>query len=125
MIRFKQRGNFNNIDRFLAKMKRGDLFKSLEKYGRIGVSALSASTPVRSGKTASSWDYEVRITRSSASINWTNSNINDGVNIAVIIQYGHGTGTGGYVQGIDYINPAMQPTFQQIADAVWKEVTSA
>lgn len=125
MIRFKQRGNFNNIDRFLAKMKRGDLFKSLEKYGRIGVSALSASTPVRSGKTASSWDYEVRITGSSASIYWTNSNINDGVNIAVIIQYGHGTGTGGYVQGMDYINPAMQPTFQQIADAVWKEVTSA
>lgn len=122
-IRFKHRGNFNKVDKFLAKMKRGDLFKKLNEYGRYGVTALSAATPIRTGKTASSWDYEVRVTGSSASIHWTNSNVNSGVNIAVIIQYGHGTGTGGYVQGIDYINPAMRPTFEKIADLVWKEVT--
>lgn len=124
-IRIRQRGDFNNIDRFLAKMKRGGMNRKLNECGRLGVQALSANTPVRTGKTASLWDYDIRITSESAAIHWTNANVNSGVNIAVIIQYGHGTGTGGYVQGIDYINPAMRPVFDKIADIIWKEVTSA
>lgn len=90
----------------------------------MGVKALSEATPVLSGKTASSWGYQISKGHGSFSIHWTNSNINDGVPIAVIIQYGHGTGWGGYVQGIDYINPALRPVFQDIADQVWKEVTA-
>lgn len=106
-------------------MKRGKLYASLKNYGDLGVAALSNNTPVRTGKTSESWGYDISITFDSVSIYWTNSNVNNGVNIAVIIQYGHGTGTGGYVRGLDYINPAMRPVFQDIADGIWKEVTSA
>lgn len=123
MIRVTHKGDFKKTERFLKRAKDLEAFKILEKYAKAGVDALSSSTPVRSGKTASSWDYEVHASKNSYEIVWTNSNINKGVNIAVIIQLGHGTGTGGYVQGIDYINPAMKPVFDQIADGVWKEVT--
>lgn len=124
MIKFKQRGNFNNTERFFKKAQKMDFFKNLEKYARAGVAALASATPVDSGNTANSWDYEIVKEKGHISIYWTNSNINDGVPIAVILQYGHGTNGGGYVQGRDYINPAIQPIFDQIADAAWKEVTS-
>lgn len=124
MIKFKQRGNFNNTERFFKRAQKMDFFKNLEKYARAGVAALASATPVDSGNTANSWDYEIVKEKGHISIYWTNSNINDGVPIAVILQYGHGTNGGGYVQGRDYINPAIQPIFDQIADAAWKEVTS-
>ena len=124
MIKFKQRGNFNNTERFFKRAQKMDFFKNLEKYARAGVAALASATPVDSGNTANSWDYEIVKEKGHISIYWTNSNINDGVPIAVILQYGHGTNGGGYVEGRDYINPAIQPIFDQIADAAWKEVTS-
>lgn len=125
MIRYVVKGNWDNIEKFLKKSNRLDLRRQLDKYGRAGVEALSNATPVDTGKTASSWDYEIEDGNGQVSIVWTNSNVNQHVNIAIIIQYGHGTGTGGYVQGIDYINPAMKPVFDELADAVWKEVTSS
>lgn len=124
-IRIKQKGDFRKTIKFCKKISRGDYLRILDKYGQLGVNALSAATPKDTGLTASSWSYDVRRTRDSATISWTNSNINDGVKIAVILQYGHGTNNGGYVQGVDYINPALRPIFDKIADAVWKEVTSA
>lgn len=111
--------------KFLTSMKSKKYLSILENYGAQGVAALSAATPVDSGKTANSWSYKVDIQSDHASIYFENSNINDGVNIAVILQYGHGTGTGGYVAGRDYINPALQPVFDNIADAAWKEVQSS
>lgn len=124
MITIKQKGDFKKLDRYLERLlnviKRGEL----DKYGRMGVDALMAATPVDSGKTARSWYYEVKHTNRGASIVFRNSNVNDGVPIAIILQLGHGTGTGGYVAGRDYINPAVQPIFDQIANDAWKEVTS-
>lgn len=99
--------------------------KILQKYGQQGVAALSAATPVESGTTANSWSYEIKTSGQSATIYWSNSNVNKGVNIAVILQFGHGTGTGGYVQGRDYINPAMRPIFDKIAEEAWMEVVKA
>ena len=124
VIKFKHRGNFNNTERFFKRAQKMDFFRNLEKYAQEGVAALSSATPVDSGLTASSWDYEIIKKRGSVSIYWTNSNINAGVPIAVILQYGHGTNNGGYVQGRDYINPAIRPIFDKIADNAWKEVTS-
>ena len=125
MIRFVQKGNFNRTEKFLKKVSSKQFFRNLERYAQKGVDALASATPIDSGKTASSWNYEIRTGRNSVEIYWTNSNINKGVNIAVIIQYGHGTRNGGYVQGRDYINPAMRPIFDEIANSVWREVTSA
>lgn len=125
MIRITQSGNFDNIERFLKKTQKGNLFAGLQKYGEMGVTALANATPKETGKTAASWRYEIKNTSDSYTIEWYNTNENRGVNIAVILQYGHGTGTGGYVQGRDYINPAIKPIFEQIANAAWKEVTSA
>ncbi len=122
-ITVSQSGDFRNLEQFLKNAERGDYLKVLERFGRMGVDALSAATPIESGTTANSWSYEIVRKNGSAEIDFNNSNINKGVNIAIIIQYGHGTGTGGYVQGIDYINPALRPVFEQIADAAWKEVT--
>ena len=96
----------------------------LERYGQMGVDALSSATPVDSGVTASSWTFEIEQTSKGATISWLNSNVNQNVVIALILQYGHGTGTGGYVEGRDYINPAMRPVFDKIAEQAWKEVTS-
>ena len=106
-------------------MKRREYLNVLDEFGRDGVQALRNATPVDSGATAEAWDYEIKRTRNYTEIVWTNSNINDGVPIAVILQYGHGTGTGGYVQGRDYINPAIRPIFDKIAEKAWKVVTSA
>lgn len=125
MITFETSGSFKRTEAFLSKMRRGDLFRSMDKAARAGVSALSSATPVDSGMTAASWSYNIKISRKSAEIQWTNSNTNGGAPIAIMLQYGHGTGTGGYVRGRDYINPAMRPTFDRIAEDVWKAVTSA
>ncbi len=125
-VKITHKGDFKKTERFLNRMKKNDYIKNvLNKYGEIGVRALSNATPVDSGTTASSWDYEIIISRRSSIIYWTNNNINNGVNIAIILQYGHGTGTGGYVQGYDYINPAMKSIFDKIANEAWEEVTSA
>ena len=105
-------------------MSNKEEFKTLDRFGQAGVEALRAATPVQSGETASLWGYEIQNDGATVKIVWTNENINQGVNIAVIIQYGHGTGTGGYVQGRDYINPALRSVFDNIANEVWKEVTS-
>ena len=117
------RGNFRNTERFFNRMSKFEITSLLNKYGERGVAVLSAATPQNTGKTSESWNYEVERTGSGYSIIWTNTNINDGVNIALILQLGHGTGTGGYVTGIDYINPSLGPVFDEIADEAWQEVT--
>lgn len=124
MIRIKHKGDFRNTERFFSKAGKADPREILERYGQAGVAALSSATPVDTGATAAAWGYEIVRNADGYSIFWTNTNINEGVNIAVILQYGHGTGTGGYVEGIDYINPALRPLFDQIADEAWREVTS-
>ena len=113
-----------SVDHFLRKLLKKDWSQVLKKYAEEGIQALSAATPVDSGKTAASWGYEIEETKSGLTIYWTNSNVNKHVNIAIIIQYGHATGSGGWVEGRDYINPALQPIFDQMADALWKEVSS-
>lgn len=123
MISFRQKGDFSKLTRFLEKAKNVVRIGDLDKYGREGVAALSSATPVDSGLTASSWYYKVEHTNGSAKINFYNSNIQNGVPIAIILQYGHGTGNGGWVQGRDYINPAIQPIFDKIAENAWGEVT--
>lgn len=122
MITFKQKGDFSKTEKFLKKSLGRNYVSVLEKYGQQGVVALSASTPVRTGLTATSWSYEIIQNGSSISVIWKNSNIQKGVNIALILQYGHGTKNGGYVRGRDYINPALRPIFDKMADAAWKEV---
>lgn len=124
MITFRQKGDFSKVTRFLERAKEAVHLGDLDKYGRAGVAALASATPVDSGLTASSWSYKITNKDGSASITFTNSNIQNGVPIAIILQYGHGTGTGGWVQGRDYINPAIQPIFDQIANDAWKEVTT-
>lgn len=124
MIRFVHKGDFRHSESFFRKAQSRSYLDALTKYGELGVEALAASTPKRSGETASSWSFEIEEKGNGYALYWSNSHINKGVNIAVILQYGHGTGTGGYVQGIDYINPAIRPIFEEIADAAWKEVTS-
>ena len=125
MVSFKHRGNFSKTEQFLNKMQGRNYLNILDKYGQMGVEALAAATPVDSGKTAQSWTYEIQRTPEKTTIAWLNTNVNKGVNIAIILQYGHGTGTGGYVQGRDYINPAMRPIFDSIAAQAWKEVVEA
>lgn len=123
MISFRQKGDFSKLNRYLERVKESAKIGVLDKYGREGVAALVSATPVETGKTANSWYYEIKRQNGSVSLEFKNSNIKDGVPIAVILQYGHGTGTGGWVQGRDYINPAIQPIFDKIADSAWKEVT--
>ena len=125
MVTFKHRGNFSKTRRFLNKIQKVDYLNALDQYGQMGVQALAEATPKDSGVTAQSWTYEIERTADRTTISWLNTNENKGVNIAVILQYGHGTGTGGYVQGRDYINPAMRPVFDEIAEKAWKEVTSS
>lgn len=122
MIKFKHKGDFSKTEKFLKKSFGKDYRNVLAAYGQRGVQALSSATPFESGKTAASWSYEIIQNGSSISICWNNSNIVSGVNIAVILQYGHATRTGGWVQGRDYINPALRPIFDEIADAAWKEI---
>lgn len=123
MITFRQKGDFSKLTRFLERAKEAVHLGDLDKYGRAGVAALASATPVDSGETASSWYYEITNKNGSAVISFRNSNVQNGVPIAIILQYEHGTGTGGWVQGRDYINPAIQPIFDQIANNAWKEVT--
>lgn len=123
MVSFLSKGNTDNIERLLKRSLGRRYMSVLEKYAMQGVRALASATPVDTGLTANSWNYEIVEEEGRVSVHWTNSNINDGVNIALILQLGHGTGTGGYVQGIDYINPALRPIFDQMAEAAWKEVS--
>ena len=125
MISFRQKGDFSKLTRFLERAKNLVHLSDLDKFGREGVAALASATPVDTGKTAASWNYEVTINKESASITFNNSNIQNGVPIAIILQYGHGTRNGGWVEGRDYINPVIQPIFDKIADEAWKEVTKA
>ena len=125
LIRITSKGDFDNTFRFLKKMSNFKVNKILDKYGAMGVSALAAATPVDSGLTANSWGYEISVEKEGATIHWTNTNQNNGVYIAVILQYGHGTSTGGYVQGRDYINPAIRPVFDKIAEEAWMEVVNS
>lgn len=125
MITFRQKGDFKKLSGYLERVKEKVKLGSLDRYGSEGVRALSAATPKESGKTASSWGYRIERSDGSVSIIFTNSNINQGVPIAIILQYGHGTGTGGYVQGRDYINPAIQPVFDKMAQEAWEEVKKA
>lgn len=125
MVRLSAKGDFSKTFKFLEGTRRAlHIPTVLEKYGQMGVDALSAATPIDTGKTATSWYYEVRENSDSYQLVFLNSNINKGVSIAIILQYGHGTRNGGYVEGIDYINPALKPIFDELADKVWKEVTS-
>nr|DAQ31684.1 MAG TPA: type I neck protein [Caudoviricetes sp.] len=124
MITFRQKGDFSKLNHYFEKLKEGIKIGDLDKYGRAGVEALSNATPKDTGQTASSWYYEIKRSNGSVSIQFKNSNVHEGVPIAVILQYGHGTGTGGWVEGRDYINPAIQPIFDAIANNAWKEVTS-
>ena len=123
MITITQKGSFKNTERYLARLKTAQLFAVLNKYGSLGQNALSNATPVESGLTAASWSYTIEQRPGYYSIRWHNIHIESGVPIAVILQYGHGTGTGGYVQGRNYIMPAIRPIFDQMANEAWKEVT--
>lgn len=123
MITIRHKGDFSRTVKFLKKAERAACLKILEAYGQEGVAALASATPFDTGKTANSWYYKVEITRGSATISFLNSNIQNGVSIAIILQYGHGTRNGGWVQGRDYINPAIQPIFDKIVNNAWREVT--
>lgn len=124
-ISFGTSGSFDRTEKALRKILEMDLAKLVKSEAERGVKALAAATPKESGRAASAWGYEIRKGAKSLTIEWTNSDIENGYPVAVMIQYGHGTGSGGYVQGIDYINPAMRPIFDQIAQTVWKAVISA
>lgn len=123
MIKFKQKGDFSKLTKYLDKVKKTVNIGSLDKYGKAGVDALMSATPVNTGLTASSWYYKVENKNGVSKINFCNSNIQNGVPIAIILQYGHGTRNGGWVEGRDYINPSIQPVFDKIVDDAWKEVT--
>jgi hypothetical protein len=123
MITITQKGSFNTTERYLRRLKTAELYAVLNKYGSLGVTALSNATPVESGETAASWTYTIQQRHGYYSIRWHNTHEHQGVPIAVLLQYGHGTGTGGYVQGRDYIMPAIRPIFDQMAIEAWKEVT--
>lgn len=122
MITFKQKGDFSATTNYLKKLKQQKIYNTVVNYGDKGVAALSAATPINTGKTASSWYYKVEQNNSSIKLIFCNSNIQNSVPIAVILQYGHGTGTGGWVEGRDYINPAIQPIFDEIVNKAWEEV---
>ncbi len=125
MVSFTTSGSFSRTERFLAFIRKGDLYKNLDSQARAGVAALASATPVDSGLTAASWSYDIKISPASCQIMWKNAGTEGGFPVAIMLQYGHGTGTGGYVQGRDYINPAIRPVFDQIANNVWRAVTSA
>lgn len=124
-ITFKNRGDFSKTKRFLNFIHGQRYLNSLERYGLEGVSALSAATPIDTGKTAASWTFEIERTDTVTRIAWLNTNNTKTIPIVMLIQHGHGTGTGGFVEGRDFINPAIRPVFDKIADSVWKEVKNA
>jgi hypothetical protein len=123
MITITEKGDFSNVERYLSRLSRAEQFATLSKYGSLGVNALSNATPTDSGRTSESWSYTIEQRPGYYSIRWHNSNVRDGIPIAVLIQYGHGTGTGGYVQGRDYIMPAIRPIFDQILAEAMREVS--
>ena len=125
MIRIHSPGKFTKTMKFLNTLKDGDIYKGLDQYGKMGVDALRSATPIDTRATADAWTYNIDTARNGVTIRWNNTNENDGAKIAILLQYGHGTGTGGYVVGRDYINPAIQPIFDKIADEVWKKVRNA
>lgn len=125
LVSFSSTGNFNRMEKFLKAMAEEREFAKIEAFAARGAEALAAATPVDTGTTAASWTYEIERSGGSVTIHWINTNEVNGFNVAVGLQYGHGTGTGGYVPAIDYINPAMQPILQEAADAVWGEVERA
>lgn len=122
MIKLTSKGDFSNTLKFLNNIKTAEYKKILDKYGKMGVDRLAQATPSDTGLTANCWSYKIEHGRNRSTVVWYNTNENRGVSIAMLIQYGHGTRTGGYVQGVDYINPAMKPVFKEMADAAWKEV---
>lgn len=123
MVKVNHKGDFSKTIRFLKQASKTSQVAILERFGKEGVAALASATPVKTGKTANSWYYEIERTKDSATIRFLNSNIQNGIPIAVILQYGHGTHNGGWVEGQDYINPAIQPIFDRIANDAWREVT--
>lgn len=124
VISFRQKGDFKKFDKYLKDVRHAAKLKSVfDKYGRAGVQALSSATPIETGLAASSWYYEIEQTSTSATITFLNSDVENGFPVAIMLQYGHGTGTGGWVEGRDYINPAIQPIFDKLAEDMWKEVT--
>lgn len=123
MISFRQQGDFSNLSRFLERAKESVKIGMLDKYGRTGVEALASATPKDTGLTAASWKYEIKRQNGSVSIEFYNTNVQKGIPIAIILQYGHATGNGGWVEGRDYINPAIQPLFDKIAKEAWEEVS--
>ncbi len=123
-ITFRHKGDFSKTEKFFNSLLKLDYLNVLERYGQAGVAALAAATPKDSGLTAASWDYEITHNGKETTIAFTNSNVSNGVNIAIILQYGHGTKGGGYVAGRDYINPAIQPIFDKMANEAWREVTN-
>lgn len=125
MIRFTTGGSTRNTENFLQRIIHGDLYSKLETYGRLGVDRLRQATPIESSLTADSWEYEIEEKNGSYTLWWLNTNEIDGFNVAVGLQYGHGTGAGGWVAGYDYINPALKPILDKLADEVWKEVQKA
>jgi hypothetical protein len=122
MITFESNGDFKKTQQFLDKMARAEHMAILNHYGQVGVDALASATPIDSGLTATSWTYTIEKKQGKYSIVWHNTNVVDGVPVAILIQYGHGTGTGGWVEGRDYINPAIRPIFDMITEEVWKQV---
>lgn len=122
MIVIRERGSFQKTERYLKGLRRRQLRPILERYAKEGMAVLAAATPVDSGVTAASWGYEISVTKSGFSAAWTNDNVVKGVPIAIILQYGHATGTGGFVQGQDYINPAIRPVIDKMTEALWREV---
>lgn len=125
MITIRQKGDYAKLTRYLERMNKKARIRDLDKYGQEGVTALSLATPIDSGLTANSWGYKITNNKGRAEIAFFNTNIQNGVPIAIILQYGHGTRTGGWVQGRDYINPAIQPIFDKLANDAWKEVTTS
>lgn len=123
MITFKHRGNFSKTEKFFNRVLRREYLNVIEKYGEIGCQVLASATPVDSGATAESWTFEISHDWNVTKIAFLNTNMNEGYNVAILLRYGHGTGTGGFVAGRDFISPAIRPVFDQLADDVWKEVT--
>lgn len=123
LVVMKQSGSLKNFEGFLYKNRKQRLYQLLNEYGKQGVELLRDATPVDTGKTAAGWDYEIEVSSQGVSLYWVNNNVNEGVPIAILIQYGHATRSGSYVQGVDYINPALRPLFESMATKLWKEVS--
>nr|DAJ11352.1 MAG TPA: type I neck protein [Caudoviricetes sp.] len=123
LVVMKQSGSLKNFEGFLYKNRKRRIYQLLNEYGKQGVELLRDATPVDTGKTATGWDYEIEVNSQGISLYWVNNNVNEGVPIAILIQYGHATRSGSYVQGVDYINPALRPLFESMATKLWKEVS--